>query len=353
MQIISRHIRNTVIGATTIVVLVLLGIESFMELIGQLTAIGKANYGLAQALVYVPLQLPADLYQLFPMAGFLGSLIGLGRLASSSELIVMRAAGVSTRQILWAVIKTALLMLFVVTVIGEAVAPMLQKKAELYRSVALNKIPNWRRMSGLWLHHENNFVHIAGSKTSTELTDITRYHFTPNFRLQWVDYAPVATLENSRWVMHNITRTHLSKNQVTISHINREPFRFVLNPQLLRKSTVNLGQESILGLLEDISLRGQSGLVVTQYEFDLWQRIIQPLTTILMICLGIPFIFGSLRSASMGQRVLVGIIVGFGFYMLNQLFGPITLVYQFPPYVAALLPTIICLLFFSILWRRI
>ena len=78
--------------------------------------------------------MPAELYQLFPVAGFLGGLIGLGRLASTSELIVMRAAGVSIARIAWAVVKAALLMLVVITVVGEWQAPTWQ-----YQAVALTR----------------------------------------------------------------------------------------------------------------------------------------------------------------------------------------------------------------------
>ncbi len=119
MRILDRYIRTNVIWSTFLVVLVLLGIESFIEFIGELPLIGTHQYGILAVFTYVSMQLPADLYQLFPIAGFIGSLIGLGRLASTSELIVIRAAGVSIARIIWSVIKAALWMIIVVTIIGE------------------------------------------------------------------------------------------------------------------------------------------------------------------------------------------------------------------------------------------
>src|SRR5579863_724466 len=101
MRILDRYICSAVIIATGLVVLTLLGIESFIEFIGELPSMGVANYGILSVFAYVAMQLPSDLYELFPIAGFLGSLIGLGRLASTSELVVMRAAGISIARIAW------------------------------------------------------------------------------------------------------------------------------------------------------------------------------------------------------------------------------------------------------------
>jgi lipopolysaccharide export system permease protein len=67
----------------------------------------------------------------------------------------------------------------------------------------------------------------------------------------------------------------------------------------------------------------------------------QPFATLVMIFLAIPFIFGPLRSVSMGLRIMAGVIVGFGFYILNQFLGPMSQVYQIPAVVAALVPTMV------------
>ena len=119
MRILDHYIRASVIWASCLVVLVLAGIESFIEFIGELPSIGVAQYDILSVFAFVGMQIPTDVYQLFPVAGFIGSLIGLGRLATTSELIVMRAAGVSIARIGWAVVKAALLMLIVVTIMGE------------------------------------------------------------------------------------------------------------------------------------------------------------------------------------------------------------------------------------------
>ena len=92
MKILQRHIGLTIIMATLLVLMVLIGLQIFISFISELHDIGTGSYNLWQVFQYVILTMPNYLYSFFPMASLLGCLTGLGYLASNSELIVMRAA---------------------------------------------------------------------------------------------------------------------------------------------------------------------------------------------------------------------------------------------------------------------
>ncbi len=353
MHILNRYIRSQVIWSTAAVMFVLIGIQSFMEFVNQLSSIGTGHYGVLQAFIFVPLQLPTDLYTLFPMAGFLGSLIGLGHLASSSQLIVMRAAGVSVTQIVWSVIKAALIMIVVVTVIGEGIAPKLQREADVLKTVAMEKGGSLKTLHGVWLRHGNSYVYINAVPSPTSIQGITRFDFDDQDHLLSVSRAEKGELVNKQWKLFKISESILGNNSVSTKYINSEPLGILFKPKFFQKVADDVDQESVLTLLKNIVYRKKTGLVTSQYEYAFWRRMMQPLTTVVMICLGIPFIFGSLRSSSMGFRIMTGVIIGFGFYMLNQFFGPITLVYQFPPWVAAVFPTVLFMLAYGILIKRV
>lgn len=350
MRILNRYICSHVIGSTAMVLFVLIGIESFMEFVTQLSDIGIGNYGILQALLYVPLQLPTDLYQLFPMAGFLGSLMGLGRLASTSQLIVMRAAGVSIFQIGCSVVKAAIVMMLIVTIIGEWGAPYWQSKAAHLKNVAMGKR---QQENQLWLHRNNSYINIKAVTPESIMKRITRFDFDRENHLVRITQAAKGEKLNGEWRLYQVKKTFFTGNRVTSKTIDSEPLGFVFEPKLLKQEKEDVDQESIYTLFHDILYRKKTGLVTSEYQYAFWKHVIQPITTIVMICLGIPFIFGSLRSSSMGFRIMMGVIIGFGFYMLNQFFGPITLVYQFPPLLAATLPTVLFLGACVILLRRI
>ena len=354
MRILDHYIRSSVIWGISLVVLVLLGIETFIDFISELPSIGVANYNILSVFVFVGMHLPSDFYQLFPIAGFIGSLVGLGRLATTSELIIMRAAGVSIARIGWAVVKTALLMLVFITIVGEWLAPTWQYQAGVFKEKQMKrKIDPWAS-EGLWLHQGQTFIYVGGIVSGKKIQDISRFDFDKQDHLLSALTAQSGVLQNGSWQLSQVSLTRLTPTQATTKHYNSLPLGFEFQPELLQKKTqLETDQQTITALWDNIQYRRQAGLLATELESAFWGRVLQPFTTVIMICLGVPFIFGSLRSASMSARILTGIIVGFIFYMLNQFIGPIALVYQWPAWIAGVLPTLLFLLIYAALLSRI
>lgn len=353
MPIIDRYIRNVVISAILTVLLILLGVQSFMELVSQLSNLGKGSYDIWSILITLPLRLPSDVYVFFPVAGFLGCLLGMGRLASSSQLIVMRASGVSIAQISWAVIKAALILIVLMTIMGEWIAPRLQEKANQIQQARLGYGGLNSHPHDIWLHQNNRFIHIGSVLSSTEMKALSIFKFNQKGELLYAMNANKALKQNHRWYLEDSQKTLFSQKTTRVQEIAWQALPIVFDAQLLLNSSNDAQANSIASLIKKIHYLEHSGLMANQFQLSLWQRILQPITTVVMIALGIPFIFGSLRSSSMGHRMLVGIIIGFIFYMLNRLFGPITIVYQFPPVLAALAPTMLFVLVYGILIRKV
>jgi lipopolysaccharide export system permease protein len=354
MRILDGYIRSSVIWGSSLVILVLLGVEIFIEFIAELPYIGVGKYDIFSVFLYVGMQMPLNLYQMFPIAGFIGSLVGLGRLATTSELIVMRAAGVSIARIGWAVVKTALLMLIVITIVGEWLAPPWQYQAQQYKQRQMGrKIDPWAS-EGLWLHQGQAFIYVGGIVSKDHIQEIARFNFDKANHLLSSLAAKDAVLEHGAWQLQDVVVTELTPALASTKHYASMPLGFQFEPELLEQRTqLEPQQQTITALWSNIQYRRKAGLLASELESAFWTRLLQPFTTVIMICLGVPFIFGSLRSASMSARILTGIIVGFIFYMLNQFIGPITLVYQWPAWVAGALPTLLFLLIYAALISRI
>lgn len=105
MNLLDRYIGMAIAGSTLIVLLALLALFSFGSFVAELDVVGKGDYTLVHAAQYVLLTLPRLAYQLFPVIALLGSVIGLGILASNNELVVMRAAGISVMRIALSVMR--------------------------------------------------------------------------------------------------------------------------------------------------------------------------------------------------------------------------------------------------------
>lgn len=343
MKILQRHISLTIIMATLLVLMILIGLQIFISFISELRDIGTGNYNLWQVFQYVILTMPSYLYSFFPMASLLGCLTGLGYLASNSELIVMRAAGVSILQITCAVLGAAIFLLIIATFLGEAIGPQASTLANMKKEYAKTGIQTSTTTHGLWLRKNRDFIYIQNLLPNKQIENIYKYHFNQNGTLLSATYVKDGSYDKYTWQLHNVFVTQLNTNNANTTKYARQTWNIHANLNLLRSSHIDLNTISIIKLNKLIHFRKSNGLTTQQYSFTFWQRVFQPFATIVMIFLSIPFIFGPLRSVTMGLRILTGVCVGFTFYILNQFFGPLSLVYQIPPLLSAILPSIIFL----------
>ncbi len=339
--------------ATLLIIFALLGVESFVGLVAQLPDIGKNHYTLWTALHYVLLLDPFVLYQFFPMACLLGGLLGLGGLASTHELLAMRASGISIAQVMIATVKAALMMLVFVVIIGEGVAPGWVNKATLLKQKAMGQDANEDTFQGVWLKQGENFVHVDAIVSDTHIVGVTQYLFDEAHQLQFIVNSREGTLNDGEWKLSDSNKTIFSEQAVTVEPIENQSLKMKIKRNLIALTNSAPDQESVFNLHRSYSYRRQAGLSYVSLELAFWQRLFQPLTVMVMICLGVPFIFGSLREAGMGTRLLTGGILGFGFYILNQFVGRFSIAIEWPPIVAALFPTAVFALVCLILLRRV
>lgn len=341
MKILGSYIARAVIGSTIIVTLVFIAMESFIAFFQQLQDVGKGNYTIYDALIYVPLVLPSNVYQVFPMAGMIGSLLGLGGLASRSELIVMRAAGVAKRQIVAVVLLTAIVMLAVAIFFGEWLGPQAAVYAHHMKAIAMSGGQALQTRQGTWIRDGSNFIRIATVTDQDHLKNITRYEFNSRHQLLIAATAKTAEYINHHWIFYDVNESHISNEAVTAKFYKNQQWPVTFKPRVLQMTQTQASEQTLPKLLSYIHFLKRSGLATTSDVYNFWKRIFQPFATLVMILLAVPFIFGVLRHVTMGMRILVGVVAGMAFYLLNEFFGPFSMVFQIPPFAAAAVPTIL------------
>ncbi|MFI4954890.1 MAG: LPS export ABC transporter permease LptG, partial [Gammaproteobacteria bacterium] len=331
-------------------------IDLLFLLVNELRALGEGDYTFIKMLEYIVLVLPERLYFVFPMASLVGALLGLGLLAGHSELVVMRSSGVSLLQISWAVLRAALLLIITVTLLGELVVPRSMQYAEMLREKAVSGSQTVITPQGTWIRDGADFVRIKEILITGELIGVIRYQFNQQHELLSSTYATRAeyNTDQNLWVMHDVKQTNINGQETQVSTFSTLNWQSGIQPQLLNILIEEPENLSIVGLVNYIHYLQDNHLRVQEYNLALWKKLWQPFATIVMVFIAIPVIFGPLRSATMGLRLLTGVLLGFGFYILNQLFGPLSLVYaSFPAPLAASLPSLVFALGGIILFRRI
>lgn len=338
---LDRYIGKSVAVAILAVLGIILGLASLFAFIDEMGDISD-SYTLLDAGKYVALTAPRRVYDMLPMAALIGCLIGLGSLASSSELTIMRAAGVSIGHIVWAVMKPMLVLMVVGVLVGEYVAPLAENKAQAERSLALGSGDAQSGKHGMWHRQGDEFIHINTVQPQGLLYGVTRYRFDDQRHMLSASFARKAQYDGEHWQLSDVTTTVFHAERSEVVKAAEERWDVSLTPQLL--STVIVAPEalSISGLWGYIHYLADQGLNNGQYWLAFWVKVLQPLVTAALVLMAISFIFGPLRSVTLGQRVFTGVLVGFVFRIAQDLLGPSSLVFGFPPLLAVVLPAAIC-----------
>lgn len=350
MNRLDRYIGRQVLLSILAVLGVLWGLALLFALIDEMGTI-RGDYGVPQVLEYVLLTSPRRLYELLPMGALIGCLIGLGTLASSSELTVMRASGVPLVRIVGAVMVPMLLLMMVGLALSEFVMPRTEVLADFKRDMARN---GGQAMSskGLWHREGNQYVHINAARSDGVMLGITRFIFDEERVLRESSFAERAEYAGDHWVLHEVTSTRLTPQRSEVGHESSQIWRVRLTPQLVSTLITEPDALSISGLWQYARFLGSQGLDSAPYWLAFWGKALQPLITASLVILAISFIFGPLRSVTLGQRIFTGVLVGFAFRIVQDLLGPASLVFGFPPLLAVVLPGAVCALIGLQLLRR-
>ena len=279
-------------------------------------------------------------------------------LASNSELTIMRAAGVSIGRIVWAVMKPMLLLMLCSVLIGEYVAPPAETTAQANRALAQGAGDAQSSKHGLWHRQGDEFIHINAVQPGGLLIGVTRYTFDKERHILSSSFAKRAQFANEQWQLTDVTTTYFrnvgqgTKATTEVINVPSEQWDIALKPELL--NTVVMIPESlpISGLWGYIHYLKDQDLNNGRYWLAFWVKVLQPVVTAALVLMAISFIFGPLRSVTLGQRVFTGVLVGFTFRIAQDLLGPSSLVFGFSPLFAVLVPTAICALAGFWLLRR-
>jgi lipopolysaccharide export system permease protein len=340
-MLVNKLIIQAVFQAFLVVMLAVMGIFFLVLLIGELSSIGHFHYSVMDAVLYCVMLLPSQLYTLLPMLGFLAAILGLGRLSSQNELVAVRAAGFSNWQIMKAVIFAAFFLMLIITWLGETYAFSWAQKAQFMKNTALNQVQVIDQKTNVWLKGDHQLIFIQSIDNPKKASGVSVFDFDQSDVLTHVFVAKEMIQHNHQWIMPEATQMTIGEKQVSREYLHHISLTVDFKPSYVQSEHADPASTSERVLWEMTSYRIAHHLPSDQMSFAFWLRLFQPLNTVIMIWLGIPFVFGSLRHSTMGFRLLMGIVVGFSFYILNQIIGPLCLLYQWPPILAAVIPSIL------------
>lgn len=351
MKRIKRYIAKAVMSSIAVVLLVVVGLDFISEWVDQLDNV-RGNYTSKEAFIYALLSIPSSFYDYLPLACLVGCLIGLGLLASSSELTVIRAAGVSVSQIIWAVMRPVLGFIAFGFVLGEYITPISDQYGESRKAIALGHQSALQGQRGVWNREGNEFMHFSAVMPNGKLFGITRLQFSDDGQLQKSTYIESAIYQGDAWFEQGGVATVLGDNQIEVQEFATADWHTELSPNIL---------DVLVLPPEDLPLRRlyyygnyleKQNQDAKEYWLAFWQKVLQPLATASLVMIAISFIFGPLRQVTMGFRIFSGVIVGIVFRTSQDLLGPSSVIFGFSPLIAVLVPIMACFLIGLLMLRR-
>jgi len=226
MELLDRYLGRAVIGSVLLVLGILLSLDAIIGFAGETSNVGKASYSIWDAVQYILLNMPRHLYEFFPLAVLLGTVLGLGTLASHGELIVIRAAGVSLLRILGAIMKSAAILIAVALLLGEVLAPPLSQYAQVKKVSALAQQVSLNTDYGLWARDGDVLIHVRRVENDGRLVDINLYTFDKQQQLQSIVHAASARHQKDEWLLQQVLRTEISQEQLRRQKLKQLTFFF-------------------------------------------------------------------------------------------------------------------------------
>jgi lipopolysaccharide export system permease protein len=349
---LDRYIGGRVLNAMVVILAILLALFTFLELIDELANYGRGRFGLYALLRFVTLNLPGRIYELFPSAVLLGSVLGLSWLALGSELTAMRAAGVSLLRIVGSAMKTGLIFVVISIVVGETLVPVSDAAAQRGRAEAL-QMGLQREVTGLWLRDHTSFVNIGEVLPDLTLLNVNIYGFDASERLRTQTFAKRARFEDPRWRLEEVSESRIEPTGIRTQRSATTVWESGITPDVVQIFAVRPESLSTVNLYQYIRHLRRNRQETARYELAFWHKVWLPAATAVMVLLAVPAVFGQFRSGGMGSRVFLAVLLGLAFSMLSRGFGYLALLYGLPPVVAAFAPILMFLLLALYLLRRV
>jgi len=328
----------------------LLAFTLVLNFADQLDDLGKGGYSVGHAVLYILCTIPRVCYELFPYAALIGSLLGLGELAATSELTALRAAGISR----WRICVGAVFGLAAVTALmmldAETLGPKGEQTAESIAVSAKSGSMVVSRQSGLWARDGNVYINArAGAKRRRDgervidLIDLRLFQFDADGNLLALIQARKGEYFEGRWNLLQVNRTDFTKDMVTVSKVPNQEWKSGLRPDTVLAGVEHPRYESTSALGRNIADMHRNAVDASDYENAYWARWFYPLNVLALCLAALPLAFGQLRSGGFGKRLFIGIVCGLTFFVLQRLAQNLATIYHWQLWIAHLAPPLMVL----------
>ncbi|CDG84546.1 LPS export ABC transporter permease LptG [Janthinobacterium agaricidamnosum] len=384
MKILQRYFAVSIFQAVAFVLVTFLGLLAFMDLTGELAAVGKNGYTIQYALLYVLMLMPGHVYEVMPIAALIGTIYTMAQFASSSEFTIMRASSMSTSMAAWFLFRIGVVFVVITFIFGELITPRTTPLAEKIKLISAGSVMSGEFRSGLWTKDivksdglrgsvtGSRFFNVREARSDGQLTDVKLYEFDTNMRMRSITTAKNATFQGQNtWRLQDVTETRFSNSasakpgfEPTLQNNYEQQSSLVVTEKSATKDMVSEITPKILSVSSSDPERMSANELAVytrhltenkqeteRFKIAFWKKIIDPLAIFVLMALALPFAYLHIRSGGISLKIFIGIMIGVSFLLINTLFSHLGLLSTWPAFLTALAPSLLFLLLaLSALW---
>jgi lipopolysaccharide export system permease protein len=284
-------------------------------------------------------RIPMILSQMLPAAVLLASLMTCGYLSRHSEIVAMKANGISLYRASLPILTIAASTCLLVFLLNEWITPYTNERSEYIRLIEVQK----RRSLGtfkqdqIWYRGQKGIYNIKLFDAQTNrLRGITIYYLDHEMKLNMRLDAEWGEWKEERWLFHNILITRFPADEFpTLEKITQQVIDLPEKPEdfkVVQKDVETMGYFELKRYIEKLQSEGYDA---TRYVVDLHGKMSFPLVSIILAVIGISFSLRSERSGGIAQGIGVGLVIGFSYWLVYAFGMSLGRSSTLPPLIAA------------------
>ena len=288
--ILPRYVIRSALLAMTGAVLGLWLLQTIFSYLSELENITD-SYTLKDALYYIFYRSPYFLVEFIPTGALLGAVIGLGLLANNSELIVMRAAGLSLYRIIGWVMLPATLFVLLALGVNQFVLPTANQYANAVKTEQTEQ--RLITINGYWsvnqIDNRQEVVYISRATNQGELGEVKRYDFmdgnlTGALRAGSGTYQPDEAKDSVyTWRLNDIDEVAISSLGVDKAHSDERLLSLPIAPKDVHLLTREPEDLSLTDLVAHRQLMKYQGSRSLRHELAFWQKLLSPFAILSLV----------------------------------------------------------------------
>lgn len=338
MNILDRYLGSAILRSVALTLFVILGFNFIFAMLDEITDLNE-RYTLGAATLVVLGKIPSQLFDFLPSSTLIGCLIGLGLLAQSNELTVIRNT-LSPLRIIWATAKPVFIIIFAGLLVAEYVAPSVLQFSDDIKQQAKGEQVSSNLNQALWTRDKLDFIFINRVETDGSLAGVRIFHHNDDLVMTRYLQAESARLQRGHWQLEGVQLIEGLPESALRSELPTYEWKTSLTTKFLQVQAHSPTRLSMTDLFFYSNYLSDQEMDNTKYVYALWDRLLQPITCLSLMLLSFSFIYGSGRDVAIGARVFQGILVGVSLDITRDVLAQFAFSFNISPLLMALLPIV-------------